>query len=131
MTGSTSPEPRNSWAGIEKEKRRDRFIRRVCVTAWSVTIVVVLIFGVSMALLAVNMMKSGGFSGMGSMLLLSLGMRFLLVLGILAALIATLSTVGLFLRMRTATLGEIQMRLAALEQMLSSRGDLEWPSLSG
>jgi hypothetical protein len=38
-------------------------------------------------------------------------------------LIATLSTVGVFLRMRTTTLNEVQARLAALEQMLVSRGD--------
>ncbi|HEY2164790.1 MAG TPA: hypothetical protein VGH04_12400, partial [Gemmatimonadaceae bacterium] len=40
------------------------------------------------------------------------------VVGVLAVLIATLSTVGVFLRLRTASLAEIQLRLANLEEML-------------
>ena len=50
-------------------------------------------------------------------------MPLLTVVGILSLLIATLSTVGVFLRLRTASLGEIQLRLAALEEMLASRPD--------
>ena len=42
-----------------------------------------------------------------------------IVLMILSTLIATLSTVGIFLRLRTASLQEIQLRLAALEAMLT------------
>ena len=42
-----------------------------------------------------------------------------LVLMIPSTLIATLSTVGIFLRLRTASLQEIQLRLAALEAMLT------------
>jgi hypothetical protein len=38
-------------------------------------------------------------------------------------LIATLSTIGIFLRLRTSSLAEIQLRLAALEAMLSSPQD--------
>jgi hypothetical protein len=45
------------------------------------------------------------------------------VLGVLSLLIAVLSTVGIFLRLRTASLTEIQLRLAALEQVLASRLD--------
>jgi hypothetical protein len=45
------------------------------------------------------------------------------VLGILSLLIARLSTVSVFLRVRTASLPEIQLRLAALEDMLASRLD--------
>jgi hypothetical protein len=37
--------------------------------------------------------------------------------------VATLSTIGIFLRMRTATLSEIQLRLAALESMLAAEPD--------
>ena len=46
------------------------------------------------------------------------------VLGILSLLVATLSTVGIFLRLRTASLSEIQLRLAALEEMIVSHLDL-------
>jgi hypothetical protein len=40
------------------------------------------------------------------------------VVGVLSLLIAVLSTVGIFLRLRTASLGEIRLRLGALEDML-------------
>ena len=39
----------------------------------------------------------------------------------ISLLIGTLSTVGIFLRLRTASLGEVQLRLAALEEMLLSK----------
>lgn len=45
------------------------------------------------------------------------------VLGTVSLLVATLSTVGVFLRFRTATLGEIRLRLTALEQMVSDQGE--------
>jgi len=47
-------------------------------------------------------------------------MPLLIVLGFLSVLIATLSTVGVFLHLRTASLTEIQLRLAALEDLLAS-----------
>jgi hypothetical protein len=37
-------------------------------------------------------------------------------------LIAALSTVGIFLQVRTANLAEIQLRLATLEDLLQERG---------
>lgn len=40
------------------------------------------------------------------------------VVGVLSLLIATLGTVGIFLRLRTASLSEIQLRLANLEDMV-------------
>ena len=39
----------------------------------------------------------------------------------LSVLVATVSTIGVFIRMRTSSLHEIQLRLAALEDMLASR----------
>jgi uncharacterized membrane protein len=46
---------------------------------------------------------------------------FIIVLGVLSVLVGTLSTVGIFLRLRTASLVDIQLRLAALEDMLAGR----------
>jgi hypothetical protein len=43
------------------------------------------------------------------------------VLGELSLLVAVLATVGVFLRFRTASLAEIQLRLAALEGMVGER----------
>lgn len=48
-------------------------------------------------------------------------MPLVIALGILSVLIATVSTIGMFVRMRTASLHEIQLRLAALEEMIVSR----------
>ena len=46
------------------------------------------------------------------------------VLWKMSLLVATLSTVAIFLRLRTASLTEIQLRLAALEEMVAARGDM-------
>jgi hypothetical protein len=58
------------------------------------------------------------------MALVGAAMPLFIVLGLLSVLIATLSTVGIFLRLRTASLAEIQLRLAALEEMLTTRSDV-------
>jgi len=55
-------------------------------------------------------------------------MPLITVLGYLSLLIATLSTVDIFFRMRTASLAEIQLRLATLEDMLASQPDSEQSS---
>jgi hypothetical protein len=41
----------------------------------------------------------------------------------MSVLIATLSTVAVFLRLRTSSLAETQLRLAALEDMLTAQPD--------
>ena len=48
---------------------------------------------------------------------------FVTTIGMLSVLIATLSTVAVFLRLRTSSLAEIQLRLAALEDMLTAQPD--------
>jgi len=50
-------------------------------------------------------------------------MPLVIVLGLLSVLVATLSTIGIFLRLRAASLAEIQLRLAALEDMIAAQGD--------
>jgi len=103
---------------IESEQRRDRFVRRISVVAWSVTFLMLLAFAslvafeVSHAYSAVEV----GAATIGNVLALT--MPLIAVTGVLSVLIATVSTVGVFLRLRTASLAEIQVRLAALEQML-------------
>jgi hypothetical protein len=47
----------------------------------------------------------------------------IIVLDGLGVLIATLSTIAVFLRLRRSSLAEIQLRLAALEDMLASDRD--------
>ena len=106
---------------VENERRRDRFIRRVSVTAWSVTLVLVLVVAVMVGF-NVSMFVGGALEGevpwavvVGSL------MPLIDVLWKLSLLVATLSTIAIFLRLRTASLAELQLRLAALEEMVASR----------
>lgn len=112
-----------AWALIETEKRRDRLIRRVSITAWTVTLVLVLLFAVMTGAQVAQMIEVVGAGAAPWTVIFWSAMPLLVVLGILSLLIATLSTVGIFLRLRTASLAEIQLRLAALEDMLGSRPD--------
>lgn len=116
-----------AWTRIEEERKRDRFIRRVSIAAWTATfLVVILLTATTVAqYLAMRPMLGGvaGVTGLGGAALLGLATPLLLGLGVLSVLIATLATVGQFLRLRTASLLEIQLRLAALEAALLAERD--------
>jgi hypothetical protein len=112
------------WAVIEKEKRRDRLVRRVSVTAWSVTGGAVLFFGVAVGTEVWQMIRLATRGMVEWPLVLGTAMPLVVVIGVLSLLVATLSTVGIFLRLRTASLSEIQLRLAALEEMIASHLEL-------
>jgi uncharacterized membrane protein len=112
-----------AWSLIEQEKRRDRFIRRVSIIAWSVTFLFALIFTVMIGGQVIEMVKANMAGILPFSTLVGMAMPLIIVLGFLSLLIATLSTVGIFLRLRTASLAEIQLRLASLEDMLASRPD--------
>jgi hypothetical protein len=123
MTMSTATPSQKVWDTIENERRRDRLVRRVSIGAWSVTFVLVLLLGGILGLQVAVIAKSPMFGAMSWMMFGALATPFLISLGVLSALIATLATVGVFLRMRTASLLEIQLRLAALEEMLTHPSD--------
>lgn len=99
---------------IDEERRRDAFIRRAAKIAWGVTFLIVL-FLIGLTITQIVGMTSGNT---GLMVIASLAMPLAFTLGALSVLVATLCTIGMFLRMRTASLQEIQLRLAALEQIL-------------
>jgi len=122
MTGRPSHVKEEAWALVERERRTDRFVRRVSVAAWIVTFVIVVLFTVATGYQVAQFWPAArGEAGQMSWILImgSLYPLFI-VLGLLAVLIATLSTVAMFFRQRTASLTEIQTRLDALEQMLMS-----------
>jgi hypothetical protein len=108
---------------IEKEKRRDRFVKRVAVAAWTVTFLIVVLVGIVVGVQVAQMIGSAVSGEMPWSMVLGTAMPFISVLWVATLLIAALSTVGVFLRLRTASLAEIQLRLAALEDMLASRPD--------
>jgi uncharacterized BrkB/YihY/UPF0761 family membrane protein len=125
MTSIDSSDGNKLWAAIDDEKRRDRFIRRISIAAWSVTLLLILLLAILVCISEAQMVKAVLAGELPWMTVLGVAMPLIIVLGIVSLLIATLSTVGVFLRMRTTTLGEIQLRLAALEQILASRGDAQ------
>ena len=116
---------KEAWDIIETEKRRDRFIRRVCTIAWSVTFVIVLLFVIMIGVQVVEMGKAAMLGALPWVSVIGIAMPLIIAIGWMSFLIAVLSTIGMFLRFRTASLTEIQLRLAALEDMLASRGDSE------
>ena len=124
MSTQLSPASERVWSVIEREKRRDKLVRRVSVAAWSVTGGAVLAYGGTTAVQVWQMVKLAmeGIAPWSEVYALTI--PFVSVVGLLALLIAVLSTVGIFLRLRTASLSEIQMRLAGLEEMIASHLDL-------
>ncbi|HEV8365405.1 MAG TPA: hypothetical protein VGQ52_17945 [Gemmatimonadaceae bacterium] len=127
MTATNSPSPspssasQQAWALIDAEKRRDRFIRRLSVIAWSVTFTIVVVFA-GLTLPGFVEMARGALAGnLPWITVVGIATPFMSTLLILSVLVAALSTVGVFLRFRSASLAEIQLRLAALEDMLASR----------
>lgn len=110
----------DGWAGIERERRLDRWVGRICAIAWGLTFLLTGFYALIVSqqvLEAVRLQRVGAATGEGVM---AAAMPLVVALGILALLVATLSTVGMFLRFRTAALGEIQLRLASLEGMMTT-----------
>jgi hypothetical protein len=121
MTSPQSPASAKVWERIEAEKQRDRMIKRVSISAWTVTMVLVLaLLGLELAS-ALQMARAAMVGAVPWMTVLGSAFPGLIILGVLSVLIATLSTVAMFFRLRTATLDEIQLRLAALEEMIVNR----------
>ena len=119
MTPGKTPAREDASALIERDKRIDRFIRRVATAAWSVTLLIALLFTAMTAIQVAQFLPGATSGDVPWMVVIGMSMPLVIVLGFLAVLIATLSTVGIFLRLRTSSLTEIQMRLAALEAMLA------------
>ena len=113
----------NAWALIENEKKRDRFIRRVSIIAWAVTFVIVLVIVLLVSTQLMEMLRAQRAGMVPWSAVVGSAMALVDVLWKLSLLVATLSTVGIFLRLRTASLAEIQLRLATLEEMLARRPD--------
>lgn len=121
MTSRTATD--GTWALIENEKRRDRFIRRVSIVAWVTTFIIVLVVAMMTGASVIQMLKLQAVGAATWMSVMASAMPLVDVLWKLSLLVAALSTVGIFLRLRTASLTEIQLRLAALEEMLASKPD--------
>jgi hypothetical protein len=123
MTNASDTRSAAAWAGIEQEKRFDRFIRRVCAAAWSATAIGVLAYAVLIGVNVVGAIRAARVGVTTPADVLLTVTPLVVAIGLFSALVAILTTIGLFLRQRTASLTEIQLRLAALEDMLAGQGD--------
>jgi hypothetical protein len=119
----TNSKHENVWDLIDAEKRRDRLIRRVSVAAWSVTMAVLLVFAGIIGRQVADTMRRVDVGVAPSGAVWDVLLPFVAVVGAVSLVIAVLATVGVFLRLRTASLNEIQVRLAALEQLITERAE--------
>lgn len=106
------------WSLIEREKKRDRMIRRISRVAWGSTLVMLLVF---LSFTVIDLSRQMELYSKGVIpyaSVLNSVVPFAVILGSLSLIIAILSTVGVFLRLRTTSLMEVQQRLANLEQMV-------------
>ena len=111
------------WNQIDKDRRHSRLLLFVIVAAWSVVFLMVLVYG---ALVFIDVWEAWGIwsrGGAPSSYVIEQLFPLVIVVGIVSILVATLSTIGALVRSRTATLGEIQLRLAALESILRAQPD--------
>ena len=122
MTGPTNPSNNAAWQAIDQSKRFDRFVRRACIGAWSAAFIAVLAYAVLVVAQMVQMFRLAGVGAVSNLGALAIVTPLIIVVGVISLLIATLTTVGIFMRQRTASLAEIQLRLAALEDMLANDG---------
>jgi hypothetical protein len=121
MTARTTSD--SVWTAIEKEKRRDSLLRKVSVAAWTFTAFLLLVYGGMVATKVSRLMQLAEVGIVQRQDVFNATIPLIAVVGTVMLLVATLSTIGVFLRMRTATLSEIQLRLASLEAMLESTPD--------
>jgi hypothetical protein len=120
---NTSTAADRTLALIENEKRRDRFIRWVSIIAWAATFSIVLIVAGMTAASVIEMRKLQLVGAVTWQAVMGAALPLIDVLWKLGLLVASLSTMAIFLRLRTSSLVEIQLRLSALEEMLASRSE--------
>jgi hypothetical protein len=123
MTTASERTPTDPWNIVDSEKRRDRMLRRACIIAWSAVLAFVIVLGVAVSISAAPLLRATLNGQLPWISVVGTLMPLIIVLWILSVLIATLCTIGIFLRLRTASLIEIQLRLAALESLLAHTAD--------
>ena len=104
---------------IRAEMKRDRLVQWISILAWVVTFIVLIGFG---AVIGGEVLRTLTLARVGVVQqreVLQAMMPLFTVVGITSLLLALVSTALVFLRQRTASLADIQIRLAALESMLS------------
>ncbi len=119
MKQPTHPDDGTLWARIEAERKQDRLVRRISLGAWGVTLAVMLVFAAIIGADVASTIRQARIGIVSSSAVLDAVVPLLGVVGTTSLLLALVSTVGVFLRFRTASLADIQVRLTALEAILS------------
>jgi hypothetical protein len=106
---------------IEAEKGRDRTLQRISTGAWILTFVALLFTAVGVGFNVWWAAEAFLQGQVGMDVIFREAMPFVWVVGAISLLVAVLSTAGVLLRFRAASLDEIRLRLAAVEQMLTDQ----------
>lgn len=123
MTESATTPTEEARRLIEQERRRDGTIRRIAKIAWGATFACLLLYGLPVLLVFVRALRLRAVGAVRPDEVIIALIPFVVVVGFLSVLVATLATIGMFVRMRTASLEEIRLRLAALEEMVVRRNE--------
>jgi len=106
------------WEQVNNEKKKDKRVRLVSIAAWSITGLAIGFYGVIIVhrfIIHQQLVQSGMMpAGQEWAAFIPL----VAVIGVVALFVATLATVGMFLRLRTTSLEELKVRLGALEQLV-------------
>jgi hypothetical protein len=86
-------------------------------------VILLLLFAIALAVPVLQMARAASAGAVPWATVVGIAMPFIGALWTLSLLVAALSTVAVFFRLRTASLAELQLRLAALEDLLRSRPD--------
>lgn len=118
MNGSATS---RAWEVVENEKERNRLLARASVIAWSIALGVAAIYAILSVVEIVAVAETYLGRGLPIIEAIVAVRPTVGVLGAMILVIAVLGSAALFLRMRTVSLNELQLRLAALEDVLIAR----------
>jgi hypothetical protein len=121
MNASAKEQKDRVWQLMEAEKKRDRILQRIGLAAWILTLAALLFTALGIATnvwWAVQAFQAGQ---VGVSIIFREAMPLVWAVGGVSLLVAVLATVGMFLRLRAASLDEIRVRLAALEGMIDGK----------
>lgn len=123
MSVETQDQKERIWDLMEAEKRRDRLLQRISTGAWIVTFLALLFMAVEVGVRVYWGIRAAMRGAIGAPEVLHQAMPLIWVIGGISLLVAVFSTAGVFLRLRVASLGEIRLRLAAVEELLKEQVD--------
>ncbi len=122
MITSQKEQKDRTWEFIEAEKGRDRRLQKISTVAWIVTFAALLFTAVGIGFNVWWAAQGFMIGQLGMNVIFREAMPLVWVVGTISLLVAVLSTAGVLLRFRAASLHEIRLRLAALEEMLMDQG---------